>query len=230
MEEKEYLNKEYEEMTEETEPADEQAPEGQEEGTKKQKVSLLRELLSIVEIFVAAFILAQFVVHFVLINAEVPSESMQNIIEPGDRLFGFRLAYTFGDPDRFDVVIFRYPVDESQNFIKRIIGLPGEKVEIREGKIYIDDSDTPLDEPYLPEEWDEDNDGYVFEVLLPTRTWHPVKYCGYLPAQGSCPKALKEGLADNEQEAEKYTYVDSDQILGRAVFKYYPHFKSLLSY
>ena len=74
MEEKEYLNKEYEEMTEETEPADEQAPEGQEEGTKKQKVSLLRELLSIVEIFVAAFILAQFVVHFVLINAEVPSE------------------------------------------------------------------------------------------------------------------------------------------------------------
>ena len=230
MEEKEYLNKEYEEMTEETEPADEQAPEGQEEGTKKQKVSLLRELLSIVEIFVAAFILAQFVVHFVLINAEVPSESMQNIIEPGDRLFGFRLAYTFGDPDRFDVVIFRYPVDESQNFIKRIIGLPGEKVEIREGKIYIDDSDTPLDEPHLPEEWDEDNDGYVFEVPLDSYLVLGDNRNISLDARFWSAKALKEGLADNEQEAEKYTYVDSDQILGRAVFKYYPHFKSLLSY
>lgn len=211
----------------EQEPAAEQ---NRGDGTEKKKVSLLRELLSIVEIFVAAFILAQFVVHFVLINAEVPSESMQNIIEPGDRLFGFRLAYTFGDPDRFDVVIFRYPVDESQNFIKRIIGLPGETVEIREGKIYIDGADTPLDEPYLPEEWDEDNDGYVFEVPSDSYLVLGDNRNISLDARFWSAKALNEGLAENEQEAEKYTYVDSDQILGRAIFKYYPHFKSLLSY
>ena len=65
----------------------------------------------------------------------------------GDRIFGFRLAYginldLFGheiskkvkDPERFDIVIFKYPDDESQLFIKRVIGLPGETVEIKDGK------------------------------------------------------------------------------------------------
>ena len=169
-------------------------------------------------------------VHFVLINAEVPSESMQNIIDPGDRLFGFRLAYTFDEPDRYDVVIFRYPVDESQNFIKRVIGLPGETVEIRAGKIYIDGSDTPLDEPYLPEEWTDDNDGYEFEVPEDCYLMLGDNRNISLDARFWADKALQYGVAENEQEAQQYTYVDSEQILGRAVFKYFPHFKSLLSY
>ncbi len=118
MEEKEYVEAKQDET--ETEKA------------KKKKHSLIRELLSFAEIFIAAFILAQLMTHFVLINAEVPSESMENIIEPGDRLFGFRLAYAFDGPERFDGVIFRYPVDETENFINRVIGLPGENIEIRE--------------------------------------------------------------------------------------------------
>lgn len=208
-----------------------QEDEGDESGEAGgKKRSFLRELLSIVQIFVIAFILAQFVVHFVLINAEVPSESMQNIIDPGDRLFGFRLAYTFDEPDRYDVVIFRYPVDESQNFIKRVIGLPGETVEIRAGKIYIDGSDTPLDEPYLPEEWTDDNDGYEFEVPEDCYLMLGDNRNISLDARFWADKALQYGVAENEQEARQYTYVDSEQILGRAVFKYFPHFKSLLSY
>ena len=208
-----------------------QEDEGDESGEAGgKKRSFLRELLSIVQIFVIAFILAQFVVHFVLINAEVPSESMQNIIDPGDRLFGFRLAYTFDEPDRYDVVIFRYPVDESQNFIKRVIGLPGETVEIRAGKIYIDGSDTPLDEPYLPEEWTDDNDGYEFEVPEDCYLMLGDNRNISLDARFWADKALQYGVAENEQEAQQYTYVDSEQILGRAVFKYFPHFKSLLSY
>ena len=208
-----------------------QEDEGDESGEAGgKKRSFLRELLSIVQIFVIAFILAQFVVHFVLINAEVPSESMQNIIDPGDRLFGFRLAYTFDEPDRYDVVIFRYPVDESQNFIKRVIGLPGETVEIRAGKIYIDGSDTPLDEPYLPEEWTDDNDGYEFDVPEDCYLMLGDNRNISLDARFWADKALQYGVAENEQEAQQYTYVDSEQILGRAVFKYFPHFKSLLSY
>jgi len=155
MEDKKYLHMQQAVQAEE--------PDMQEEPEKKKR-SLLRELFSLVEIFVVAFLLAQLMTRFVLINAEVPSESMENMIEPGDRLFGFRLAYTFGEPDRFDVVIFRYPVDESQNYIKRVIGLPGETVEIQNGKIYIDHASVPLREPYLPEQWTDDNDGYVFHV------------------------------------------------------------------
>lgn len=195
--------------------------------TKAKKRSWLRELLSFVEIFVAAFILAQVMTHFVLINAEVPSESMENLIEPGDRLFGFRLAYTFHEPERFDVVIFRYPVDETQNFIKRIIGLPGEVVEIRSGKIYIDGSDTPLEETYLPEEWTEDNDGYVFDVPEDCYLMLGDNRNISLDARFWASQAIEEGIAEDIQQAEQYTYVSSEQILGRAVFKYYPKIKAL---
>lgn len=202
----------------------------QEPEEEKKKRSFWRELLSFIEIFVIAFLLAQFMTRFVLINAEVPSESMENMIEPGDRLFGFRLAYTFAEPERYDVVIFRYPVDETQNYIKRVIGLPGETVEIRGGKIYIDDADTPLEEPYLPEQWVEDNDGYFFEVPQDQYLVLGDNRNISEDARFWADRALERGVASDKKEAEQYTYVDEEQILGRAIVKYYPHFESLLSY
>mgnify|MGYP001075964264 CR=1 FL=1 len=217
MEEKGYLDVQQEQQ--------EETLQEQEENKKR---SLLRELFSLAEIFLAAFLLAQVMTHFVLINAEVPSESMERIIEPGDRLFGFRLAYMLDEPDRFDIVIFRYPVDESQNFIKRVIGLPGEKVEIREGKIYIDDGAVPLDEPYLPEAWTDDNDGYIFRVPKDSYLMLGDNRNISLDARFWADQALEDGIAKNETEAQQYTYVHEEQILGRAMLKYYPHFQSLL--
>ena len=64
----------------------------------------------------------------VYINAVIPSESMQNTIMKGDRVLGNRLAYIKDDPERYDIVIFKYPDDPSKIFIKRVIGLPGETV------------------------------------------------------------------------------------------------------
>ncbi len=221
MEDKKYLHMQQAVQAEE--------PDMQEEPEKKKR-SLLRELFSLVEIFVVAFLLAQLMTRFVLINAEVPSESMENMIEPGDRLFGFRLAYTFGEPDRFDVVIFRYPVDESQNYIKRVIGLPGETVEIQNGKIYIDHASVPLREPYLPEQWTDDNDGYVFHVPKDCYLMLGDNRNISSDARFWANNALQEGIARNEEDAQQYTYVKADQILGRAILKYYPHFESLLSY
>ena len=74
----------------------------------------------------------------VYINAVIPSESMQNTIMKGDRVLGNRLAYIKDDPERYDIVIFKYPDDPSKIFIKRVIGLPGETVTVKDGKIYID--------------------------------------------------------------------------------------------
>ena len=112
------------------------------------KKSIGKELLEYLKmiIFVVIFVLA--VNNFLIINAKIPSESMENTIMTGDRIFGNRLAYVLGDPERYDIVIFRYPDDESQLFIKRVIGLPGETVEIIDGKVYIDGSDTPLDDSF----------------------------------------------------------------------------------
>ena len=110
----------------------------------EQEPSNKNELFHWILTLAIAVIIALCVNRFVLVNAEIPSGSMENTIMTGDRVFGNRLAYIFGEPKRFDIIIFRYPDDEKQLFIKRIIGLPGETVEIHDGQIFIDGSKTPL--------------------------------------------------------------------------------------
>ena len=110
----------------------------------EQEPSDKNELFHWILTLAIAVIIALCVNRFVLVNAEIPSGSMENTIMTGDRVFGNRLAYIFGEPKRFDIIIFRYPDDEKQLFIKRIIGLPGETVEIHDGQIFIDGSKTPL--------------------------------------------------------------------------------------
>ena len=83
----------------------------------------------------------------------VKGASMESNFEDGDYIFVDELSYNFGHPTRGDVVIFRYPLDQSQYFIKRVIGLPGETVEIKNNTVTIYNPQHPtgydLAEPYL---------------------------------------------------------------------------------
>ena len=117
--------------------------EKREKGTAQ---AVIREILSWVIPFVIALAVAMFLKNYIIINADVPTGSMENTIMPGDRLIGNRLAYRSKSPERGDIVIFRYPDNEEELYVKRVIGLPGETVDIRDGYIYIDGADTPLDE------------------------------------------------------------------------------------
>ncbi len=200
------------------------------DGNGKLKNAVLREVLSWVEVIVGAFLLSLFVTKVILINATVPSGSMENLIMPGDRLFGMRLSYVFAEPERFDVVIFKYPVNESENYIKRIIGLPGEHVEIDNGKIYINGSDVPLKEDYLPEKWRDDNDGYVFDVPEGAYLCLGDNRNISLDARFWAEEAFEAGLAPSVAEAWDYTFVKDSQILGKAVVKYWPNIKLLSNY
>ena len=124
---------------------------------------------------------------------------------PGDRLIGNRLAYLREDPQRGDVIIFHYPDDEEELYVKRIIGLPGEEVRIEEGKIYIDGSDTPLEESYLKEEWTVETGPFLFEV----------------------PEDCYLVLGDNRNDSwdARYwvnTYVAREKILGKGELIYWP--------
>ena len=87
---------------------------------KEESVSTARELFQWVAAIVAAVLIALAIDNFVIVNAQIPSGSMENTIMTGDRVIGNRFAYSFSDPQRFDIIIFRYPDDESQLFIKRI--------------------------------------------------------------------------------------------------------------
>ena len=115
---------------------------------------MIKEILSWIMVFVVAFGLATLINKFVIFNVEVPSGSMENTIMIGDRAVTSHLSYVFGDPKRGDIVVFPFPDDESIDYIKRIIGLPGETVEGRNGLVYIDGK--PLTEPYVTAPIDQD--------------------------------------------------------------------------
>ena len=150
----------------------------------------------------------------VLINAKIPSPSMEKTIMTGDRIFGFRLAYginldLFGheiskkvkDPERFDIVIFKYPDDESQLFIKRVIGLPGETVSFVGGKVYI--NGEPLDESaYLDDTVETD--------------------CGEEDKTFTVPEGSYFMLGDNREislDARywKHTYITTDDMKSKEI-------------
>ena len=143
--------------------------------------------------------------NFIIINASVPTGSMENTIMPGDNLLGYRLAYLFEEPERGDVIFFYFPDDESQKYVKRIVGLPGEKVEIVDGYIYINDSETPLEEDYLKELWVTGTGPFEFEI----------------------PEDCYLVLGDNRnssQDARYWAnpYVAKEKIIGKAIFTYFP--------
>lgn len=80
-----------------------------------------------------------FIIHFVAQRTVVIGSSMYPTLEDGDNLIMEKVTYRFQDPQRFDIVVFPYQYEKGVNYIKRIIGLPGETVQIDlEGNIYID--------------------------------------------------------------------------------------------
>ena len=96
---------------------------------------------------VVTVVLFLFLVTFVVQGFAVSGSCMEPNLKTGERLLGNKLIYRFSSPTRGDVVVFKYPVDPSKMYIKRIIGMPGETIEIRNGHVSIDGEQ--LREPYL---------------------------------------------------------------------------------
>ena len=169
----------------------------------EQEPSDKNELFHWILTLAIAVIIALCVNRFVLVNAEIPSGSMENTIMTGDRVFGNRLAYIFGEPKRFDIIIFRYPDDEKQLFIKRIIGLPGETVEIHDGQIFIDGSKTPLKD-------------------VTTKEFMQGSFGPY-----TVPDNCYFVMGDNRNNSKdsrywEHTFVTDDEIVGKAFLRYWP--------
>lgn len=107
---------------------------------KKQKEpSKLKSTIDFLLPIVIAVIAALLLKTFVFANAIVPTGSMTSTINAKDRIIASRLAYINENPQRYDIIIFDFPDDESIAYVKRIIGLPGETVSISNGVAYITD-------------------------------------------------------------------------------------------
>ncbi|SEV91101.1 signal peptidase I [[Clostridium] fimetarium] len=164
--------------------------------------SILREFLSYMKIIVIAISIAFICNQFIIVNAKVPTGSMKDTIMEGNRLIGFRLSYLFSDPKRLDVVIFKFPDNESENYVKRIIGLPGDNVVIKEGHVYV--NDVLLDEPYIKEPMSVSSQ--VLNYAVPAG-------CYFMMGDN------RNNSADSRFWVN--TYVAKDKILAKAIFKYY---------
>ena len=121
-----------------------------------------------------------------------------------DRVIGSRLSYHFSDPERGDIVIFKYPDDPSIYYVKRIIGLPGDTIDIVDGAVYLNGSDTPLDEPYLR------------EPMLPEEPMH-------FEVPDNCYFMMGDNR-NNSNDARYWqnTYVERDAIIAKVLFRYWP--------
>lgn len=176
----------------------------EEDEKEKKQGGLGKEIFEWVKIIVSAALIAFVLNTFIIANSEVPSGSMENTIMTGDRVIGSRLSYRFEDPKRGDIAIFRFPDNEKIYYVKRIIGLPGETVDIVDGKVYINGSDEPLDEPYIR------------ESMIPEAPMH-----------FEVPENSYFMMGDNRNysmDARRWenTYVKREKIIAKVLFRYFP--------
>ena len=174
-------------------------------------VNVKKEIVSWIFTIAFAFALAIFINKAVIVNATVPTGSMENTIMPKDRIIALRLSYVLGSPGRGDIAVFEYPdIAEGEKpvlYVKRIIGLPGDTVEIKDGKVYINSSAEPLSEgSYLKETPSGDFGPYE------------VPEGSYFMMGDNRNNSLDSRFWNN-------TFVKRDKILGKVIFRYFPGFK-----
>ncbi len=178
------------------------------EKSEKQEVSKLKEAISFMTPIVIALVVAILLKTFIFANAVVPTGSMINTIQEGDRIIASRLAYINEDPKRYDVIIFHYPDDESQLFVKRIIGMPGETINIKNGIVYITDANGNTAEA---------RSDFVTNCV-PTGDFGPY----------TVPLGSYFVMGDNRNDSWDARYwkkknVEKKKIIGKVKFRYFPN-------
>jgi len=151
------------------------------------------------DIFFTALI-AVLVVIFVVQPVKVEGTSMEPRLEPQDRILVNKFVYYFSGVKRGDIVVFWFPEDNTKSFIKRVIGLPGETVEVRSGVVYL--NGEKLSEPYLAGEFD--NDSYPLQVVPPDHYF------------------VLGDHRNSSNDSRDWGFVPEPNIFGEAVFRYWP--------
>jgi len=189
------MDNEISESTTESTPDAQIAPEQIE--PVKQKAGFWRFVLDVVETVVLSVLL------FAGINAisariRVDGFSMEPTLRNGEFVIVNKLAYKLGSPSIGDVIVFRYPRDPSQEFIKRVIGLPGDQVKVSNGQVYV--NGKQLNEPYIAT---------------------PPRYNGewVVPAGGLF---VLGDNRNNSSDSHSWGGVPLGNIIGKALFVYWP--------
>jgi len=154
----------------------------------------------IIQTLVIAVLLALLIRSFLFQPFFIPSGSMEPTLTVHDRIIVNKIVYRFSEPDRGDIVVFKYPRDPSRDFVKRLIGKPGDKVEIKNSRVYVNGSEIP--EKYLPA-----------GLKYPNQTFSPVPENQYL---------MLGDNRENSQDSRYWGTLPRENIIGRAEIIYWP--------
>ena len=177
---------------------------------RRKKPSPLRNFIEWVLIIGAALLVALVIKQFLVQAFYIPSESMQNTLQVGDRVLVNKLSYHLHDVHRGDIVVFKRPPAEAgepaiKDLIKRVIGLPGDTIESREGVIYI--NDRPLNETYLPT---DSCPGRACTTNLPRQVIPPDRYF------------VMGDNRTNSKDSRVFGPIPRSLIVGRAFVRVFP--------
>jgi signal peptidase I len=148
-----------------------------------------------------AFVIAIFIIVFVVQPVKVEGTSMQPVLMDQERIFVNRFVYQFTDVSRGDVVVFRYPKDVNKSFIKRVLAVPGDEIEIRAGMVYL--NGRRLTESYVPREF-LDKRSYPRTIVPPGRYF------------------VLGDHRNSSNDSRNWGFVEKRLIYGKAFFSYWP--------
>jgi signal peptidase I len=199
-----------------------------------------------VEPFLIAAVVALFIRQFVVEAFKIPSGSMIPTLTIGDHLlvnkfvYGPRIPFTdsriftWREPKRGDIIVFKYPENETKNFIKRVVGLPGDKIEIKNGKLFINDQPVPVTDEGVYEGGSGEgmNSPYYPKPRLLQEQLGAVKHqilylhdqSGYNFGPVLVPKDsvfVMGDNRDNSQDSRVWGFVRENKILGKALVIYW---------
>lgn len=152
----------------------------------------------LIDSLVIAFVIAMIIRTFLISAYKIPSESMLDTLLMGDHLLASKISYIVGKPKHGDVAIFEYPLEPEKDFIKRVIGVPGDKIRIENQQVYR--NGLPLDEPYkITHSYEKDGDT-IEEFTVPEGLYMMMgdnrgnsfdgRYWGFVPENSFKGKAL----------------------------------------
>ena len=182
-----------------------------------EKKRFIKEYL---EPIITAVLIALFIRAFVVQAFKIPSSSMEPTLLVGDHIlvnkfiYGIRIPFThfklfeYKKPQRGDTIVFIYPKDTSKDFIKRVIGIEGEKVEILQNKIYV--NDKLIDDPW----------GHYSERSDSTRYLQAMERYGPVIVPKDSLFVLGDNR-DNSQDSRFWGFVNVDAVKGKAFIIYF---------
>ncbi len=139
-----------------------------------------------------------FLIDSVVARVRVENVSMKPTLLPDERLLVSKLAYRFGEVERGDIIVFHFPADPSEDYIKRVIGLPGDRIHIRDGKVFVNGRE--LEEDYITA---------------------PIMYNG----EWVVPPDSLFVLGDNRNQSSdshSWGFVPLQNVIGKALVVYWP--------